>query len=136
MAYFRDFGQIVDSVRREIDEINREAYQVVEAAAGTGARMTEDLTRTRPSAKSGKRGRVETGEMADGISYDVKRLTSDYIRGDFGWLDEVEEYYVLQTETGFTHARSGEYIQPTLALQDATEHVREVLNNWTPGRGA
>lgn len=135
MAYFRDFGQIVNSIRKEIDDINAEAYQVAEAAAGTGARMTEDLTRSRPSDASGKRGRVETGNMADSISYDIKRVSPEYIRAEFGWLDEVEEYFILQTETGFTHARSGKYIKPTLALQDATEHVRQLINNWKPGRG-
>lgn len=120
----------VAAIGHQIDQITNEGKQVVEAAASTGARMTEDLTRTRPSKKSGKRGRVDTGLMADSVSSQVVEDTPNKIVAEFGWLGDVEPYFVYQTATGFIHNRSGEYIEPTFALRDATEHVRELINQW------
>jgi len=135
VAVYTNFNQVVNRIQQVIDGRTTQAYIVAEAAGGTGARMTEDLTRTRPSLKSGKRGRVESGDMADGVSYDVKRNDKSMIRVDFGWLDNPEPYMVYQTATGFTHYLSGEYIAPTDALRDATEHVREMIADWVKGGG-
>jgi len=135
MAEFTDFHQVVNRINQVIDGVTAEAYIVAEAAGGTGARMTEDLTRTRPSRKSGKRGRVESGDMAGDISYDVKRADKTMIRVDFGWLGTVPFYYIYQTDTGFIHNRSGEFIGPTFALRDATQHVATVIENWVRGGG-
>jgi len=135
VAVYTDFNKVVYRIQSFIDERVDGAQDVAEEAGRTGARLAEHLTRTRPSRKSGKRGRVETGAMADGISSAVKRNDKTMIRVDFGWLDSPKPYMVYQTDAGFTHYWSGEYIEPTYALRDATEHVRGLIADWVEGGG-
>lgn len=62
-----------------------------EARAGTG---------------QGEPGRIETSDMYDAVSHDVK-VTLNRISGKFGWIDGFEDYFLYQehgTENGHVPA--------------------------------
>ena len=128
------FNKAFNALEYEISGKVKEANQIAAAMASTGARITENLTRTRPSKKSGKRGRVETGDMAGDISFSVKEGETVTV-AEFGWLGTVNPYYIFQTDSGFIHNMSGEFIEPTFALRDATEHVDNVIKDWISSGG-
>lgn len=94
------------------------AAAMEETLAG-GDRDMVQMTASRPSAKSGKAGRIETGAMIGAIDHRIIEATADKVVGEFGFLDEQQLYYALQTTLGFTHNRSGAFIEPTNALRDA-----------------
>lgn len=104
----------------------------MEALVEDAAALMKDLIASRgrnrswedswPSRAGGRRwgsgpGRIDSGEMFDNVKSRVE-YSSDTIKGEFGWLDNEEMYYLFQ-EDGFTHFISGEYIPGMLALQDA-----------------
>jgi hypothetical protein len=77
------------------------------------------FTASRPGAQTGKSGRVETGAMLNAIAGDSWREGVANVVGEFGFTDESELYFALQTITGFRHWGAGEFIAPTFALIDA-----------------
>jgi len=78
----------------------------------------QTFTAQRGTAKSGKAGRVASGDMYDAVSYRVWQEDGS-VRGEIGFLEEKRFYYFPQTSEGFTHVASGEFIEPTFALRDA-----------------
>lgn len=90
--------------------------KVIEQAVEDAKRFTA----TRPSRKSGKQGRIETGKMVEQIIGRSYREGVRNVVGEFGFLNGPAELYMaLQTSSGFTHWRSGEFIEPTFAFRDA-----------------
>ncbi len=71
--------------------------------------------------------KYETGDMNRAITYRVTQDANYNVLGQLGFLDEQEFYFFLQTETGFRHWRSGEFIEPSLALEKAAAHAFEKL---------
>lgn len=134
MATFTTFGPLFRKIEQDIDNVTKSAAQMAIAAAGTGARTAEHLTRTRPSPRSGKRGRVETGRMADSFDSNVVEISANKIVTQFGSLEDVQKYFVYQTETGFTFF-DGTWVEPTYAMRDATEHVKELIAQWVRSGG-
>lgn len=103
----------------------RDTYQArLENAMASVIRIAVDdakrFTASRPSAKSGKAGRIESGKMMEEIMGRSYREGVANVVGEFGFLNGPAELYMaLQTSTGFKHWRSGEFIEPTFALRDA-----------------
>jgi hypothetical protein len=88
-------------------------------AAEFGAKTAQSYTASRPGATTGKGGRIASGDMIDAlrhrqVSFDPRLIVSQY-----GFVDEFEDYFKMQTVTGFTHNRSGDFIAPTFALRDS-----------------
>jgi hypothetical protein len=131
---FTTFGPLFDSIKQTIDEVSDSAKRFAENAAEDGAQLAEELTRSRPSARSGKEGRVETGKMADSFKARVVTSTPERIVTEFGSLDNVEKYFVYQTETGFTFF-DGVWVEPTYAMRDVTEYVRAQVSQWVERSG-
>jgi hypothetical protein len=131
---YTTFGPLFRDIKAEMDNISDSARQVAISAGETGARMAENLTRTRPSPRSGKRGRVETGRMADSFKSEVVKDSPNEIVVEFGSLEDVQKYFVYQTETGFTFF-DGTWVEPTYAMRDATEHAKELIEQWVQAGG-
>ena len=131
---FTTFGPLFREIEQQIDEVTKEAAQVAIDVAGTGARVAEQLTRSRPSPRSGKRGRVETGRMAESFDSNVVEISPRRIVTEFGSLEDVQKYFVYQTETGFTFF-DGTWVEPTYAMRDATEHAKELIAQWVRSGG-
>lgn len=80
----------------------------------------KDFTASRPGAKTGKAGRIETSKMMEEIMGRSYREGVANVVGEFGFLNGPTELYMaLQTNTGFKHWLSGDFIEPTFALRDA-----------------
>lgn len=62
--------------------------------------------------------RIDTGAMFDAISSKVE-FSARKIVAEAGFIDGAADYYVYQTVTGFRHWLSGNFIEPTRALQTA-----------------
>lgn len=120
-------GQIFNWINAEINGSKQYVRGAAQQIADDGAELTRQLTASRPSAKSGKRGRIATGRMYDAIRSEVTE-EGDTIVAKYGMLDDQEDYFKYQTVTGFTHNRSGEYIAPTFALQDAYQNSVEQVD--------
>lgn len=102
----------------KLREINRGAFRAISEAAEAGENITKHHIATRGTAKSGKRGRIDSGAMHDLVGSEAHLINADLAEGKFGWLGESPrwaEYQELGTE----------YIQPMYALADAAEEVGE-----------
>lgn len=110
--------------------INRERTRYLARMERVLQEAVEDyqqFTATRGTSKSGKAGRIESGDMYDAVSYRVWQDPDGNINGEIGFLKEQFFYYFLQTSEGFTHWVSGEFIEPTNALRDAVIIAMEKL---------
>lgn len=81
-------------------------------------------SRPGPSGRTGSfPGRVDSGDMYSAVAHAV---SGDGRRGEFGWLDNQEPYFLYQ-EDGFRHWISGEHIPAMFALQDAGAAAQQVF---------
>jgi hypothetical protein len=104
--------KIVAEFRKKVEAA---MVEVINQAVEDMRRYTE----SRPSAKSGKAGRIETGAMLESIAGKTFMEGADKVVGQFGFINRQELYFMLQTSTGFEHYGSGDFIEPTFAMRDA-----------------
>ena len=109
-----------------IDEINDKARKAVRDAVEKGEAITKYNIENSGTLKSGKRGRVETGEMRDAVSGEITKDTADEIEGRFGWKNGPA--YARYQERGFTHV-SGVPVEGMFALSDAAIEVLQDLED-------
>jgi hypothetical protein len=67
--------------------------------------------------------RYDAGWMKKAVKARMKERTQTRALGEFGWLDQQEDYYVYQ-EQGFTHWITGDKIPAMNALRDAATFAR------------
>lgn len=115
------FEDFVKKIQLDMETRTREAEDLVLAAAEKGEAVMKHFIETRGTAKSGKRGRIETGDMRDSVGSDVRKATAEEIEVAFGWLGETPEHAKFQ-ETGFRHS-GGVQVTGMYALTDAFEEV-------------
>lgn len=109
------------SVRRKIDAIQ----EAVEEASESGKNISRHHIETRGTAKSGKRGRIETRQMLNAVDNDTPVRTNKSITSRFGWIKEFEDYFGYQ-ERGFNHV-NGQSVEGMYAITDAGEEVSQDL---------
>lgn len=107
-----------------IDDTMKDACSIIENAIEDGALTTQINIATRGTPKSGKQGRVRTGDMLDAVKSEMIKSTPREAEGKFGWIDEYEDYFGYQ-EGGFDHV-GGVTVEGMYALEDAGE---EAWNN-------
>lgn len=119
---FADFG---DALKRWLDDkingTDNALMETAEEVAEKGKNITQYHIETRGTAKSGKRGRVETGAMRDAVSGDARRVSRGRAQAEFGWNSKTPEYAIFQ-ERGFTHS-GGTQVEGMYALADAADEV-------------
>lgn len=110
-----NFRAFVGRIEKDIHE---ELIGAVEAVVRAGALNAKEFTATRgrPTSKFG--GRVDTAAMIEALSSRVE-VEASRIVGEFGFVGEKADYYILQTVTGFRHWISDQFIEPTFAIRDA-----------------
>lgn len=111
--------QLHDFPEKLVDRFEEGVFAAVQEVIRQAVEDMRRFTESRPSAKSGKAGRVESGEMLAAIGGDIFRYGMDRIVGQFGFTNQTELYYYLQTVSGFQHVWSGDFIEPTFAMRDA-----------------
>ena len=114
----------------KVDRLTAEMTKVVEDMALEGEAMIKDAIETRGTGRTWAKtyykrgiarsasipGRVWTGDMLRAVDTEVVS-TNEMVRGTFGWINKVEDYYRLQ-ETGFT-SNTGQEIAGMFAVHDA-----------------
>lgn len=116
---------IMDIVRRKVDAKWKSLGEAAEEAGEFGSKTAQSYTLSRPGAKTGKAGRVDTGDMVGALRWKPVSFSDTLIHTQYGFVDEYEDYYGMQTVTGFTHNRSGRFIGPTFALRDSIGPTRD-----------
>lgn len=107
--------------KSKMDEIADIIEETADEAAEKGENITKHHIETRGTAKSGKRGRVEKGEMRDKVTSKVSNVSATSATATFGWIGGVPDYAWYQ-ELGFVH-RNGVTVEGMYALTDAREEV-------------
>lgn len=105
----------------KMNDISNIIKETAEEAAEKGENITKHHIETRGTAKSGKRGRVETGEMRDKVTSKVSDVSPVSATAEFGWIGGNPDYAWFQ-ELGFVH-RNGVTVEGMYALTDAREEV-------------
>ena len=109
------FRAFIGRVERDIyDELSEAVAVVIQAAVLNAREFT--ATRGRPTSRFG--GRIDTSAMIDALKGKVESEAKRIV-GEFGFIDEIADYYIFQTVTGFEHYISHEFIEPTFAIRDA-----------------
>lgn len=115
LYYGRIPEQILESLEEPAEDIARE-----------GANLMREYIRTRGTEKSGKAGRVESGDMLRFVRHRVDRDGKNKLRVRWGWLATRRAYFRYQ-ENGFVHYQSGETIPPMHALLDSYMQQRDKI---------
>lgn len=108
-----------DNVRADMERFLRQTENRLYAA------LADDMIRIMHEAEWEAKGitaaeeRVDTWAMFDAISSKVE-FSAKKIVGEAGFIDDVADYYVYQTVTGFRHWLSGQKVEATHALQTAS----------------
>lgn len=104
---------------QKVNQMTRRAIRATEEAAERGEEITKYHIETRGTAKSGKRGRIETGQMRDSVTHATEKRTIDEVVTRFGY--DNGPYWTKFQEQGT------KTIEPMYALVDAAE---EVVADW------
>lgn len=120
MASSNDGARVMAQINARIEEMTRRARRTVQEAADKGRDLTKQHIETRGTAKSGKRGRIETSAMLNSVSSGTVSADISEVVTRFGY--ENSPYWTQFQEPGFNHV-GGVTVEGTYALQDAAEEV-------------
>lgn len=120
MASSNDGARVMAEISARIETMTRKARRTVKEAAEKGRDLTKQHIETRGTAKSGKRGRIETSAMLNSVSSGTVSSNIDDVVERFGY--ENSPYWTQFQEPGFLHS-SGVTVEGTYALQDAADEV-------------
>lgn len=105
------FSRIVQNKMRSVIEQGR---QIVRENGEYGAELVRDVVETSGTMKSGKRGRIDTGDMLGSVDDDYRDIP-DGGESRYGFLNAPE--YTKYQEVGT------QYIEPMQAIPEAREQV-------------
>lgn len=120
MASSNDNARVMAQINARIEDMTRRARRTVQEAADKGRDLTKQHIETRGTAKSGKRGRIETSAMLNSVSSGTVSADINEVVTRFGY--ENSPYWTQFQEPGFVHT-SGVTVEGTYALQDAADEV-------------
>lgn len=112
------FATMSRDLRLKTAGLPEAVYTVFEEEAENQAEDMREYIISRPSAKSGKEGRVETWKMFDAVKAEPKKHGTQ-LTVNVGYLDGGFEDYFFYQDNGFTHVPDGAWIEGTHALEDA-----------------
>ena len=118
---------LVPAVREELGDIWDQVSDAVERTIRVGEASVKEFISTRGAAKSGKRGRIETGEMLKSVRSRKVRFNRSSAEGLFGLGRG--PYYSIYQEYGFRHNRSGMMVEGMFAVVDSREVARMYLES-------
>ena len=122
---------LVAAVRGELDDVWDQVSDAVERTIRVGEASVKEFISTRGTAKSGKRGRIETGAMLRAVRSRKVRFNKSAAEGLFGLGNG--PYYSLYQEYGFRHNRSGMLVEGMFAVVDSREVARIYLQAQLKG---
>lgn len=110
---------LLAGVRKQVERKWASTKAVAIDTATFGEGKAKKFTATRPGRTTGKAGRIESGDMIDAIKAEPVSFSSDLVQARYGFTAEFEDYFAMQTVTGFDHVRADRFIEPTFALRDS-----------------
>lgn len=75
-------------------------------------------------ARTAASGRIDTGAMFNAIGSTIQFKAKSII-GEVGFTQDMQDYYLYQTVTGFQHWLSGQRIEPTGAIAEAAVEAQK-----------
>lgn len=121
-----DVGSVVNWFKQIMERVEDGNSNAISQAVSDGENTMKHLIASRGTAKSGKAGRIETGNMHNSVTSSFNQTARGNAVGRFGWLKNREDYFGFQ-EGGFEHARSGVDVEGMYAMVDAYELVKQEL---------
>lgn len=115
-------SEFVSTPYRQLNKFRPRLYARMEQVMQEAVETAKKITATSGTVKSGKAGRIDSGDMIDAIGYEVYQKANDQIVGELGFVGQKAFYFYLQTQTGFNH-KGGEFIEPTLAIEKAAQEA-------------
>jgi hypothetical protein len=115
-------SEFVNSPSRMVGKFRPRLFGRLDKVMAEAVEEARRITETSGTAKSGKAGRVESGDMRDAIGYKILQNSAEQIEAEFGFPGLKAFYFYLQTQTGFTHI-GGDFIEPTLAIEKASHEA-------------
>ena len=107
--------------RSKLADIEEIIHDTADSAASEGETLVKTFVENRGTAKSGKKGRIETGAMRDAVSGKVTEKKIASATAEFGWLEGLPSYTTYQ-EFGFDHT-AGFKVEGMYTLADAKDIV-------------
>lgn len=127
-----DAGDYERLLRRDIEAIKIAHVQGAEEAVDIMRNIIS--TSGRPTSRGP--GRIDTGDMLEGVNERVEEEDADSISVSFGWdIDDFDKPYPVYQEFGFTHVPDGAWIPGMHSLQDATDNFNAKIQNLMNDRG-
>lgn len=119
--------QILQHLEAQMAKVSAGAKKAVERSAKDGVESMQVTIATSGTAKSGRAGRIDTGEMIDSVDDEKMYETANTLGVRFGYLNG--PYWSRYQDGGFRHYLSGEQIEGTYALSDAAVTVAVELED-------
>jgi len=116
----RTFGHMMNTNRRKFSELTTRLTQDMGQAIQVGVEAAQQVVDTSGTTKSGKAGRIVTGDMRKELASKTTKASNTMVEGEYGWLEETPFYWLYQ-EYGFKHYLSGELIVGMFALRESSE---------------
>lgn len=107
-----------DWLRKKIQAVTEAAKEAIQETVKDGKEAMELTIATSGTAKSGRQGRIDTGQMLESVGSEVVSETEYTMKARFGYIDGPPPWTLYQ-DAGFVHWVSGELIEGTNALADA-----------------
>ena len=107
-------------LRKQFSELTTRLTHDMEKAIQVGAESVQQVVDTSGTTKSGKAGRIVTGDMRKEVDSRITQASSTMVEGEYGWLEQTPFYATLQ-DAGFRHWISGELVEGMFALQQSSD---------------
>lgn len=117
---------LAPAIREELNGVFEDVSDAVEETLKLGKATVKEYISTRGTEKSGKAGRIETGKMLASVRSRKVRFNRSTAEGFFG-LGQGPEYSKFQ-EYGFTHNRTGKWVEGMFAVVDSREVALQFLS--------
>ena len=116
----------LESIRQDL---RKRAIDAVDDGIVAGANAMKNNIATRPTTwmaeNRGKTGRIDSGNMLDAVSYEL-REEGDVIVGEWGWITQEAKYFLTQ-ENGGPNTFTGGEIEPMNAMRDSVLPAHEAM---------
>jgi len=111
-----NLNAVYTELQQKLSEIVQEE---IKTAASQGKQLVRERIKTSGTRKSGKAGRIETGEMLKSVQGKSGMTSAFRGKAEFGWIANKQDYFGYQ-DRGFVHT-SGGTVEGMYALADAGE---------------
>ena len=89
-------GGMASWFQNKLKDIEEIIHDTADSAASEGETLVKTFVENRGTAKSGKKGRIETGAMRDAVSGKVTEKKIASATAEFGWIDGLPPYTKFQ----------------------------------------